>query len=73
VAVQKVLDALVTDAKDEITAALKAGRITSAQADQLNANVVQHVTDRVNSTAPNRSGGPIRPAGGDIHRQKPRA
>jgi len=46
---QKVIDALVDDAKSEIAAALAANKITQAQADQLNANVVQRITNRVNT------------------------
>jgi hypothetical protein len=48
--VQKVIDALVADKKDEIAAALKAGTLTQAQADQQLANATQFVTDQVNST-----------------------
>ena len=46
--VQKVIDALVTDKKDEIAAALKAGTITQAQADTQLAGATQFVTDQVN-------------------------
>jgi hypothetical protein len=48
--VQKVIDALVADKKDEIAAAVKAGTLTQAQADQQLANVTQFATDQVNST-----------------------
>ena len=64
--VQKVIDALVADAKSEIAAAFSAGRITQAQADQLNANVVQHVTNRVNAVPPT-GGGPRPPGGAPNH------
>lgn len=46
--VQKVIDALVQDKKDEVAAALKAGTITQAQADQQLANATQFVTEQVN-------------------------
>ena len=49
VAVQKVIDALVKDGQDELAAAVKAGRITQAQADQLKAGVTQRVTAQVNN------------------------
>lgn len=48
--VQSVIDALVQDKKDEIAAALKAGTITQAQADQQLANATTFVTDQVNGT-----------------------
>lgn len=48
--VQTVIDALVQDKKDEIAAALKAGTITQAQADQQLGNATQFVTDQVNGT-----------------------
>ncbi len=48
--VQKVIDALVADKKDEIAAALTAGTITRAQADQELANATQFATDQVNRT-----------------------
>jgi len=80
-----VIDALVADAKDEIAKALAAGRINQTQADQLNANVVQRVTNQVNATGlcPGHSGGGAATAarsgdgigrqGSDMHRQKPPA
>ena len=58
---QKVIDALVTDKKDEIAAALKAGTITQAQADTKLANVTQFATDQVNRTG----GGPVGHGGMD--------
>ncbi|HEY5628860.1 MAG TPA: hypothetical protein VIR16_05055 [Candidatus Limnocylindrales bacterium] len=48
--VQKVIDTLVQDKKDEIAAALKAGTLTQAQADQQLANATTFVTDQVNGT-----------------------
>ncbi len=48
--VQTVVDALVQDKKDEIAAALKAGTLSQAQADQQIANATTFVTDQVNGT-----------------------
>jgi hypothetical protein len=48
--VQKVIDALVADANDELAAAVKSGALTQAQADELKANVEQRVTAQVNGT-----------------------
>lgn len=67
--VQKVIDALVQDKKDEIAAALKAGTITQAQADQQLGSATQFVTDQVNGTGfgPGRGhgfGGPGGPGHG---------
>lgn len=50
VATQKVIDALVTDGKTKVAAAVKAGRLTQAQADKIQAGLTQHVTDLVNGT-----------------------
>ena len=56
----KVIDALVADKKDEVAAALKAGTITQAQADQELANATQFATDQANGTGfgPGGRGGP---------------
>jgi len=54
---QKVIDALVADEQGEIDAALKAGDITQAQADQRRSGVVAHITDRVNNVG-HGPGGP---------------
>ena len=51
---QKVIDAIVASDKAEIAAAVTAGTMTQAQADQRLANLAQHVTDEVNGVA----GGP---------------
>ena len=48
--VQKVIDALVADAKDELAAAVKAGTITQAQADQESANLTTRITAQANGT-----------------------
>ena len=55
--VQKVVDALVADARTELAAAVKAGSITQAQADAQQANLVGRVTDHVNNTRPPRGPG----------------
>ena len=67
--VQKVIDALVADQKDEVAAALKAGTITQAQADQRLANVTAFVTAQVNGTGfgPGGHGGPDGGWGGHGH------
>ena len=46
------MSALVADEKKELDAAVKAGRITQAQADAFLANAKQRVTDAVNGTRP---------------------
>ena len=50
----KVIDAIVAADKAEFAAAVKAGTMTQAQADQMTANLSTHVTDEVNGVA----GGP---------------
>ncbi len=54
VALQRVIDAIVASDKAEIAAAVKAGTMTQAQADERLANLAAHVTDEVNGVA----GGP---------------
>jgi hypothetical protein len=56
-----LIDALVAHEKTEIAAAVSAGKLTQAQADQLTANLQQHVTDLVNGVRP---AGPPRWGGG---------
>jgi hypothetical protein len=56
VAVQTLIDAMVAAEKAELQAAVTAGTITQAQADQQIANLTQHETDEVNGVGP--SGGP---------------
>ena len=48
--VQKVIDAIVAVDTAEIEAAVTAGTMTRAQADERLANLEQHVTDEVNAT-----------------------
>ena len=50
VAVQKVIDALVADGQSELDAAVKAGTMTQAQADQEKTELTQRATDQVNGT-----------------------
>jgi hypothetical protein len=57
VVVQKVVDALVAQAKQRIADAVKNGRLTQAQADQRLADLEQQVTDRVNATGDGPWGG----------------
>lgn len=57
VALQTVVDAIVAVEKSEIAAALSAGRITQAQADEMTANVTAHVTDMVNRVPGDGPGG----------------
>ncbi len=68
---QKVIDALVADARTEIAADVTAGTLTQAQADTQLANVVQRITDRVNHAGfgpgaggPDGHGGPGGPGKG---------
>src|SRR2546421_11266960 len=50
--VQKVIDALTQDATSRIDAAVKAGKITQAQADTARQNLATRITDFVNRTFP---------------------
>ena len=52
VAVQKVIDAIVVDEKAEIAQAVTDGKLTQAQADALQAKVIEHVTAIVNGERP---------------------
>jgi hypothetical protein len=54
-----LVDALVAHEKTEIADAVKGGRLTQAQADQVTANLQQRFTDLVNNTRP-AHGGPGR-------------
>jgi hypothetical protein len=57
--VDGLVSALVADEKKELDAAVKAGRITQAQADAFLANAKQRFTDAVNRTRAERMGGPF--------------
>ena len=50
---QKVIDALVADAQAKLAERVASGEITQAQADEISADLVQRITDRVN-----HAGGP---------------
>jgi hypothetical protein len=56
--VDGLVSALVADEKKELDAAVKAGRITQAQADAFLANAKQRFTDLVNRTMLDRGPGP---------------
>jgi hypothetical protein len=47
-----LITALVADETKRIDAAVTAGKLTAAQATEMKANLVAHVTDEVNSTRP---------------------
>jgi hypothetical protein len=47
-----VVNALVADAKTKLDAAVKAGRLTQAQADEMLSDLKGHITDLVNGTFP---------------------
>jgi hypothetical protein len=55
--VQKVVDALVTEAKQRIADAVKSGRLTQAQADQRLKDLTARITAKVNATRPARPSG----------------
>ena len=68
VTTQKVIDALVTDAKAKLAAAVKAGRLTQAQADRLQTGLTKGITNLVNGTFPKRPFGDHRgPGFGPLH------
>ena len=56
--VRTVINALVQDGLDELTAQVKAGTLTQAQADAQKAAVTQRATDQVNGTLGGRMHGP---------------
>jgi hypothetical protein len=73
--VDGLVAALVADEKTRLDAAVKTGRITQAQADQILATAKQRVTDMVNGKRPERPtgrfGGPPGPLGfGPRHRDR---
>ena len=55
--VQKVVDALVAEAKQRLADGVKSGRLTQAQADQRLKNLTARITAKVNATRPDRPGG----------------
>ena len=64
-----LIDALVAAEKTELAAAVTAGRLTQAQADQITTTLTERFTSFVNGTAPLHGGGwghgPGGPGGGD--------
>ena len=56
--VDGLVDALVADAKKKLDAAVKAGRITQSHADEMLADLKEHLTDFVNGRLPARPLGP---------------
>jgi hypothetical protein len=54
--VDGVIDAMVAEVKTRVDAAVTAGRLTRAQADQILKDVRQRITDRVNGRAPSFRG-----------------
>jgi hypothetical protein len=54
--VQKVVDALVAEAKQRLADAVKNGRLTQAQADQRLKNLTARITAKVNATRPDGPG-----------------
>ncbi len=65
VTLQTVIDAIAAADKAESAAAVKAGTMTQAQADQMLANLTAHVTDEVNGVAGGPAGGRGGPGGHD--------
>jgi urease accessory protein UreF len=64
---QKVIDAMVADAKERLAEAVESGRLTQAQADEKAAALTERITEAVNREGrrgPARRPGP-RPSGGD--------
>jgi hypothetical protein len=57
--VEGLVSALVADEKQELDAAVAAGRITRAQADEMLANAKQRFTDMASGTLPDRGHGPF--------------
>jgi hypothetical protein len=57
--VDGLVSALVADEKQELDAAVAAGRITRAQADEMLANAKQRFTDMASGTLPDRGHGPF--------------
>jgi hypothetical protein len=65
VEVQKVIDAIVADARTRLAEKLQSGDVTQAQADEKLANLEERVTDMVNRTGVFRHGPKPRPAEGE--------
>jgi hypothetical protein len=63
--VQKVIAALVADARSELAADVKSGRLTQAQANQVQAGILARVTAQVNGQG--SVGGRFGPGRGNDH------
>jgi hypothetical protein len=63
--VQKVIDAIVADARTRLAEKVQSGDLTQAQADERLANLSQRVTDMVNRTGGFRHGPRPRPGDGE--------
>lgn len=71
--VSGLVDAMTASAKKQLDAAVAAGRLTRAQADQVSKDLEQRITDLVNGKRPSFDGAPfrgVRPFGGsrEFHR-----
>ncbi|HEX2038817.1 MAG TPA: hypothetical protein VHF47_03680, partial [Acidimicrobiales bacterium] len=53
---QKVIDAMVADAKEHLADAVESGRLTQAQADEKAERLTERITDLVNRTGGPRGG-----------------
>jgi len=60
---QKVIDALVADAKAKLAAAVKSGKLTQAQADERSSKLADRIKDQVEETHPGGRGGHGGPGG----------
>ena len=63
--VQTIIDAKVAEVTERLNAAVEAGRLTAAEADEKLADLEAQVTTRVNEGGPVRGGDGERPARGD--------
>jgi urease accessory protein UreF len=52
--VDGLVNALVSDAKEHLAAAVKAGRLTQAESNRIQSNLKARITDLVNNAAPAR-------------------
>lgn len=66
VALQKVVDALVADARARLAEAVTAGRLTQAQADEKGAELTERITAMVNRTGCGGGGGHHHGPGGPV-------
>ncbi|MDQ3758063.1 MAG: hypothetical protein M3394_09475, partial [Actinomycetota bacterium] len=59
---QKVVDALVAEAKEKLAARVQAGDMTQAEADEKAANLAERIGNQVNRTPPRPPRPPRSPA-----------